>query len=397
MNRDDGLRSPTLETGVTSQEERIARIIEAYDAQGWHRTATDVDLRSARWLAQQVRECGLEPTLEPFAVSRIDPQSCYLEVDGERVVGLPLFDGTFTHPEGIRGSLGPLGSNAAVALAAVGAGGQVQEFEKARRDGRHQAIVAVTLGGRPGLAARNAPAFKEPFGPPVLQVGSDVRDWLTERAVRGSDCNLVVAASRTGAEAFNVVATLRGSVPSLAPLVITTPRSGWWHCAGERGGGIACWLECIRLLSQSQHERDILFAAFSGHELGFMGVDAFTAGRPGLERRASVWLHFGASIGAAQDARLRFSAHDEALEQLVREALGAEGVTDVPATPLGTAVGGESVVVHERGGRVVAMAGGHALFHLEADRWPEAVDLDLVGRFARAFSGLAHRLAGAPG
>ena len=382
---------------MTSQEERIARIIEAYDAQGWHRTATEVDLRSAHWLAEQLRECSLEPTLEPFAVSRIDPQSCYLEVDGERVVGLPLFDGTLTSPEGIRGSLGPLGSDATIGVAHVGAGGQADDFEREGRSGRHRAIVAVTLGGRPGLAARNAPAFRQPFGPPVLQVGSDVRDRLTEHAVRGSDCHLVTTASRTEAEAFNVVATIKGSAAHLAPVVVTTPRSGWWHCAGERGGGIACWLECIRYLSQSQPERDILFAAFSGHELGFMGVDAFTAGRPGLERRASVWLHFGASIGAAQDARLRFSAHDEALEKLVREALGAEGIADVPAAPLGTAVGGESVVVHERGGRVVAMAGGHALFHLEADRWPEAVDLDLVGRFARAFSGLAHRLAGAPG
>jgi alanyl-tRNA synthetase len=42
------------------------------------------------------------------------------------------------------------------------------------------------------------------------------------------------------AEAFNVVATVAGQQTDLAPIVVITPRSGWWQCASERGGGLAC-------------------------------------------------------------------------------------------------------------------------------------------------------------
>ena len=46
-----------------------------------------------------------------------------------------------------------------------------------------------------------------------------------------------------------------------------TPRSGWYSCASERGGGIACWLELMRTLN-GRAPRDVLFVASSGHELG---------------------------------------------------------------------------------------------------------------------------------
>jgi hypothetical protein len=39
-------------------EQRIAAVIHAYDAQGNHRTGTEVDNASAEWLAEQVRQLG---------------------------------------------------------------------------------------------------------------------------------------------------------------------------------------------------------------------------------------------------------------------------------------------------------------------------------------------------
>src|SRR5439155_393649 len=50
------------------------------------------------------------------------------------------------------------------------------ELGEARRQNRHQAIVVVTRGARPGLCPSNADSFLRPFGPPVLQVTSE-RRW----------------------------------------------------------------------------------------------------------------------------------------------------------------------------------------------------------------------------
>src|SRR6266403_2442787 len=61
-------------------EQRLGAVVEAYDSQGSHRSGTDVDHRSAEWLIDCARRLGVEAALEPFALNRIDPQSCFLRV-----------------------------------------------------------------------------------------------------------------------------------------------------------------------------------------------------------------------------------------------------------------------------------------------------------------------------
>jgi hypothetical protein len=63
--------SPALARELISShnriEQRAAIVVEAYDAQGNHRTATAVDNASAEWLALEVRRAGAEASIEPFA------------------------------------------------------------------------------------------------------------------------------------------------------------------------------------------------------------------------------------------------------------------------------------------------------------------------------------------
>ena len=108
-----GDRTPSSDT----VEQRIADVIAAFDAQGNHRTGTPADNASAEWLARQVQQLGAEPELEPFALNRVDPQACYLRIADRRIDGVPLFDAAFTDGEGVRGGLGPLGSDAEIGLA----------------------------------------------------------------------------------------------------------------------------------------------------------------------------------------------------------------------------------------------------------------------------------------
>ncbi|MDP6493978.1 MAG: hypothetical protein QGI09_00835, partial [Dehalococcoidia bacterium] len=150
--------------------ERVANYIRAYDAQGWHRTGTEIDLMSATWLAQQVNANGFEAHQETFDLSRITPVRNFLDVDGTKIDGLPLFDGSFTGDRGIQGKLGVLNSQAEIGLAEVSPMYPHDALEQARSSGRHRALIAVTLppGSKPGLAPQNAPSFAAPFGPPVL-------------------------------------------------------------------------------------------------------------------------------------------------------------------------------------------------------------------------------------
>lgn len=384
-----------------SLEQRIATVIKAYDAQGNHRTGTEVDTASADWLASEIRKLGVEPSLEPFALSQIDPQSCYLRVAGRRVDSVPVFDAGFTSSDGVRGRLGNLGSDAEIALIESEPssfsnpgneqGGQIQEA----RQSRHHAVVVLTRGPKPGLFLLNARRFAEPFGPPMLQVSSTESVWLKEQAQRHAEATLVADIKRTTARAYNVTAKIAGTNPALAPLVFMAPRSGWWQCASEQGSRLACWLEVIRVLASAKPAPDCYFVAFSGHEVGFLGVDPYIKARPGLITRAHAWIFFGSDIGAPGQPNV-IHASDDALEQWIVTVLEKEGLTVNTKAHHDSVARGEVGAIQKGSGRFVTVACDTEVFHSVADRWPVAVDVGIIARYARAFANGALLLARQP-
>jgi hypothetical protein len=377
-------------------QQRIGRVIRAYENQGFHRTGTGVDKVSGDWLANEVRQIGLAPVLEEFLLKRVDPVHASLAVSGRTIEGLPLFDGGFTGAAGITGSLGSLGSEAPIGLAEIAPNGaQAGALGDARRQSRHQAIVVVTRGARSGFCPSNADSFLTPFGPPVLQVASDEAPFLADCARQGAKAVLTAHAERTQAKAFNVVTTVPGTDKSAAPLVVMTPRSGWWGCASERGGGLACWLEIMRAARDAKPVRDVLFVASSGHELGHIGLDTFIERRGGLVPGAKAWIHLGANIGAAQGPGNILQASDDEMESMMAEAMTRAGLRVDRRLPRGAVPLGEAVNVHRGGGRFISIIGKNDLFHNPDDRGPDVIDLNVIERFASAFATVATSLGGA--
>lgn len=370
---------------------RIADLIATYDAQGLHRTATPVDTASAEWLRGLAAQAGGDARLVLFAVDRVEVATARLVAGDRTIEGLPFFDGGFTDRAGIAGRLGASGAPADLALvtldrAAIGTEGQ--SIAALRRHPAVRAIVAVTSCGAPGLCPSNARSFTEPFGAPVLQVGSEHQAFLDQVAAHGTPVTVVVTATRTAAQAVNVVATVAGQRPDLAPVVVITPRSGWWQCASERGGGLACWVETLRAVSAATPVRPAIFLASSGHELGHQGLDAFLRLQPTLVTRARAWLHLGASIGAA-GGQMRLQASDDEMEGHAVRALDVAGAAVAQRVPRGTVPAGEARNIHVGGGRYVSLLGGSPAFHTQQDRWPAAVDVGAVARYAQAISAVA--------
>src|SRR3954463_180391 len=89
-------------------EQRATQLIRGYSAEGFHRTGTVVDRASADRLLAVARAAGGHPSLEPLPLSPVDPGACFIELDGTRVDGLPMFDGAFTGAGGISGPIGPI-------------------------------------------------------------------------------------------------------------------------------------------------------------------------------------------------------------------------------------------------------------------------------------------------
>jgi hypothetical protein len=375
-------------------QRRIGDLIRAYEQQGFHRTGTAVDQTSGHWLANEVRQIGLEPVLEEFSLSRVDPVQASLVVDGRTIEGLPFFDGAFTSSAGIAGSLGSLASDASIGLTeSPPNAAEAGALGGARRHDRHQAIVVVTRGACPGFCPSNADSFRRPFGPPVLQVASEHAPVLAECARQGATAVLTAHVERIQTKAFNVVTVVSGTNKSMAPVVVMTPRSGWWWCASERGGGLACWLEIMRAMRDAKPARDVLFVASSGHELGHLGLDAFIARRPGLLPTAKAWIHLGANIGAAQGPGTTLQASDDEMESMMAAAMTKAGLRIDRRHPRGAVPRGEAENIHRGGGRYVSIIGNNDLFHNTSDRGADAVDLKIIERFAGAFATVATSFA----
>ncbi|HKB12357.1 MAG TPA: hypothetical protein VKD69_16960 [Vicinamibacterales bacterium] len=375
-------------------EIRIPRLIHEFEQQGDHRTGTAVDHASARWLQAQVEASGLRPALEPFSLSRVDLLSISVVAADRRIEGVPLFDGGFTDSSGISGRLGPLSEGTDIGLASTvpnqAAAGALGD---ARRANRHKAIVCVTNGRQPGLCPSNAEHFLKPFGPPVVQVSDLNGQTLSELARQGATVRVIARVTRTPATAVNVTATIAGLNSSLPPLVIMTPRSGWYSCASERGGGIVCWLELMRTLETPRPVRDIVFVASSGHELGYLGMNAFVDARPGIVKNSAGWIHLGANIGAAVEPGNNIQSSDDQSEAILMKAMTDADLRVGRRLPRGTVPGGEAEVVHRGGGRYVSAIGQNALFHNPSDRGPTAVDPKAIASFVDAFTAVARELS----
>ena len=389
MTLDHNNNAGRHEPPAMSAQRRVAHIIETYDRQGWHRTGTQVDRDNAEWLASEIAGLGLEPTLEPFALDRVDPHECYVEIGERRLEGVPLFDATFTSAAGVTGTLGLAGSGADIAVVDSDSG--AARRREVRESGAN-ALVIATRGPTEGLSLLNAGAFLAPYGPPAIQVDGRSGEWLRERAASGAPARVVAVAERVPTEAYNVTTTVPGSGHARPRLAVNTPRSGWWEVAAERGGGLACWLETMRAVRDSSPARPVFFSANSGHELGFLGMERLVDAHP--EYLHATWLHFGANIGALSGTVGYLSASTPGLRNLARRQFEALVQRPVSYAPRSEATGGEMAVVDRRGGAsFMSLTNDNAYFHMPEDRYPANVDLDVVAQFAAASAAIALELS----
>lgn len=385
--RSAGAAARMVETMSETPRARIADDIRHWDRLGIHRTGTEVDLATAHWLRDEAAALGFDARLESFPLRRRTPvaASAVLE-DGTRFEGVPLFDGGQTPEGGIEAILGESAEQIPVLdVPPFDSLPGARALEELRHSGRHPAMLAVTDATTvlPGPALLNAESFHAPFGPPVLQLSSRARDVL--RAARGSRVRVDARFRIEPAEAANVRVDVPGRDPALAPVVVITPRSGWWHSTSERGGGIALWLDLLRMLADRPPQRPVIFSANTGHELGHLGMQQFLDAHEALVRGARAWIHLGANFATSLHPQVRLQASDEELMELADRAMRRHRAEPAVRTAIGARAFGEARDLDAGGGRYISLLGASGVFHHPGDRWPDMVDLARTTDLAFAF------------
>ncbi|HEV8145692.1 MAG TPA: hypothetical protein VGP79_04905 [Bryobacteraceae bacterium] len=288
--------------------------VQAYAALGEHRTATEVDRKTSQWLRQQLEGFGFSARLEPFTVRQFFLERAELTLDGAaKIPCFPLWPPLATGATPRRARIVPSGPGAdgdvrgAIALVKLPPGGALTATSPhaAMLMRLIEAGVVGIIGVSPSITgepiALNSDRSNEPWSVPILLIGE-----AQEAAVRAARQAAIVIAGRDNpqAEAFEVIGTLRTTtVEGSKHFVVSTPSSGWFRCAGERGPGIAIWLALARWASHRETASRFTFVASAGHELHEQGMRHFLDRFAPQPAEVAAWLHLGAGVAAYDWAR----------------------------------------------------------------------------------------------
>jgi hypothetical protein len=130
---------------------------------------------------------------------------------------------------------------------------------------------------------------------PIVCVGGKDVAALEAAATKNSLAEIILQGKdEPNAEAKNVVGKF-GNGKKL--IVVSTPQSGWFRCAGERGAGVAVFLGLARWTTrQKSLDANWVFVSTTGHEFSGMGMKAFLKELAPKPKDVFAWLHLGANV-----------------------------------------------------------------------------------------------------
>jgi hypothetical protein len=187
-------------------------------------------------------------------------------------------------------------------------------------------------------------------------------------------------------------------------LVVSTPRSGWYGCAGERGPGVAAWLWLARWASQAVQTHNLAFVCNTGHEYEYLGAAAALETFTPKPADTLFWLHLGANAAARDwhetvgqwrslpsvDTQ-RFLAISPSLLPLASEVFAGHAGLEAPYSS-DTFSAGELTEIIAAGYQPAAGVFGIHRYHHVAEDDARCVSAASVASTAAAFQGLIERL-----
>ena len=283
----------------------IQTIYERYAAFGDKASGGAGDNACGAWLADELMRSGYAIRRQPFQTPAFDAERTDLVAGSARAEVVPQALVRTTPMQGIRGPLRLAGTGmdmtGAIALVVLpyarwsAVSGQVETRVKAQVAAGAAAVVLVTTGPTGEALALNAPAEGPLFQRPVAVLAPKDAQPFIEAATTGQAGTLTVTGRPHSREAYNLVASLRPQ--ARRTLVISTPRSGWFTCVGERGPGLAVWLLLARWAATAT-TANVELLCTSGHEYDNHGGAQYLEHLAPKPDRTALWVHLGANVAA---------------------------------------------------------------------------------------------------
>lgn len=289
----------------------VARDLDRYLGFGNKQSGGDGDTACGRWLASELERAGFAVDKPAISVPWFAPGDCAIAAGDARAALWPQPIVVPTPAGGVSGPLvrvdgagradAPL--EGAIALVDLPYGRWSSALAKPIRgpidaafSAGARAAVVVTNGPTGRVIALNADGREPMFAGPVgLLAPADAAPFLAA-AMAHAPATVTLGGQGGRRPAFNVIGRLdRGKGRWIT---VSTPRSGWTSCGGERGGGIAAWLDLARWAPGALPDHDLAFLCNSGHEYENLGAEESLKAVAPKPAETHFWLHLGANFAA---------------------------------------------------------------------------------------------------
>lgn len=273
------------------------------------RAGGPTDIACGEWMEAHLAGNGFITRRQAFETPFFDPHTALLRAGS---VEAPAYPQGIVVPTGPNGMTGPLkiwhapgdvpDAEGAIVLMVLPYGRHSQLAHPALKsaikplcDTGAAAIVLVTTGPTGERIALNA----DPNGPawplPLAVIGPKDAEPFYARARDGQTATLITDGLGGMRPAFNLIGEINRPGPRI---VISTPRSGWGPCMGERGPGIAVFFALANWLPTAMPDHAFTFVANSAHEYDNLGSHRFIAEEAPPAEETKLWFHLGAGFAA---------------------------------------------------------------------------------------------------
>lgn len=392
----------------------LFRNVERFAGFGDHRTGTAADEATVQWLMKELQTAGFQVERQSFELQQFFPAEQSLLIRGK---ALPVFPHWYPNSSDapIAAVMAPFGSsdlNGKIAYLAPDQAGPWHQVRpgilaaQAAAKGAHALVIAVPHpSGEIYAINAAAPHLQQPVMIPTVAIAAQHHASIAPALAGQEAVQLISRGEHRATAAANVIARYPSTPIAGAPsVIISTPISCWFQCAGERGTGVALWLELAQYIVKRETGLNWLFVANSGHELSFMGAHKSLPSmpEPGAVR---LWLHLGASIAARrwreQDGRLipLEEGHEynrlyasERLLATAREVFSGIPRLDILRNEELNAAQSELAAIAGKGYAAFGFVGSHRFFHTPLDT-PAVTSPALLAPYGDALRRLVDRLA----
>jgi hypothetical protein len=286
----------------------IASDLETYIGFGVKASGGAGDDASGAWIERRLQGLGYAVERHGFQILYFEAAEARLSLGGTAAPVTPLLPVTQTLAAGLEGPLvvvaadavdaAPFPAAAIVALVlpyrrwSTAVHPLIQKALAAVFARGAAAVVLVTTGPSEEAVALNVAPDAAVYPGPVGVMGPAGLATLL-KARDGSPARLQLTGRSGMRTAFNVVAEKAGRGRRIA---VSTPRSGWGVCAGERGPGVAAFLALAAWLAERGAATSLVCT--SGHEFENFGGHTFLRERAPKPADVALWVHLGANLAA---------------------------------------------------------------------------------------------------